>query len=350
MHSGRSPRAASAGRTCSARHDGVRRGGRAHEDVDVGERAPTLLVVHRDSAVALRELDGALERPVGDDRRPHALPAQALERELRHLARAEDHRARAGERSEDLLRQLHRRRAHRRGAARDRRLGPNATGDRQRRLEEAIEHGSRLRAALFPRIAHLPVDLRFAEHHGIETAGDAEEVARRLAVAAHIARATTRRSRRRDAPTARATQRAPRRRPIPRDRSRCGCRSRGGRSRAPRRPTEAAAAPRRLRSSGRPAAREPRAARRGGSLRRRSAPFGQPRRRSAPTRRARRIRRRRASCSRSTSARGLRAAAGRCEARELTHRRPHSDRRTTGRAGRECAPPRRALGPSSRQR
>ena len=44
-----------------------------------------------------------------------------------------------------------------------------------------------MRAALLPRIAHLSVDLRLAEHHRVETARDAKEMRRRVAIASHVA-------------------------------------------------------------------------------------------------------------------------------------------------------------------
>ena len=100
----------------------------------------------------------------------------------------------------------------------------------QRRLEEAIEHRPGMRAARFPRVAHLSVDLRLAEHHRIETAGDAEEMRRRFPVAAHIA------VRRRVGAEPRGeratTRRAPRPRRLRRDRSPCDCTSRAARLRA----------------------------------------------------------------------------------------------------------------------
>jgi hypothetical protein len=116
-------------------HHRARRGCRAHEDVHVGQRRPTLIVVHRDRSMPLGDVSRSLERSVGDDRRPHTLIGETLEREFRHFAGAEDHRALAGERSEDLLRQLNGRRAHRRGASGHRRLVAHASRDAERRLK-----------------------------------------------------------------------------------------------------------------------------------------------------------------------------------------------------------------------
>ena len=44
-----------------------------------------------------------------------------------------------------------------------------------------------MRAARLPGVAHLPVDLRLAEHHRIETARDAEEMRDGVAIAPHVA-------------------------------------------------------------------------------------------------------------------------------------------------------------------
>src|ERR1051326_311777 len=116
-----------------------------------------------------RELPGALEGPIGNDRCANALANETLERELRHFAGTEDHRPSAGERSEDLLRELHRRRADRRGTSRYRGLRSHAPRHRQCRLKEPVEDGARGCPAVLPGVPNLSVDLRLAEHHRIET-------------------------------------------------------------------------------------------------------------------------------------------------------------------------------------
>jgi hypothetical protein len=99
-------------------YNGMRSRGRAHEHVDVGQRRPALLVVHRDRAIARGELHRAFVRAVRDDRGANALIVEALERELGHLTCPEHHRAFAAESPEDLLRELDGRRAHGGSAAR----------------------------------------------------------------------------------------------------------------------------------------------------------------------------------------------------------------------------------------
>jgi hypothetical protein len=141
------------------------------------------------------ELLRPLERAIRDDRGAHALIHQAFERQLGHLAGAEDHRALSLQRTKDLLGYLHGRRAHRRGAARDRRFVPDASRDEQRRLKETIEHRPGVGAAYLPRVSHLSVDLRLAENHRIETACHAKEMRDRIPVSTDVAELWTRRGR-----------------------------------------------------------------------------------------------------------------------------------------------------------
>ena len=118
MQSGRSPRS----RQLPARP--VRRStigcGAAVEQskhVDIGEARPALVVVER--LAPWRSASATARSYVRFATIAVRTPSlhEALERELRHLAGAEDHRAPAAERAEDLLRELHGRRAHRRCAA-----------------------------------------------------------------------------------------------------------------------------------------------------------------------------------------------------------------------------------------
>ena len=157
----------------------MRRRGRAHEHVDVGERRPALVVVHRDRAVSLGELRRALERAVGDDRRAHALIVRGTRARAppSRLRRAPSRACRASEPKICFASCT---------AAELTDAAPRATdvslrtrpATEQRRLKEAVEHRPRMRRDTLPRVAHLPVNLRFAKHHRVETAGDAEEMRR----------------------------------------------------------------------------------------------------------------------------------------------------------------------------
>ncbi len=79
------------------RHDRPRSRCRAEEQVHLVQRGPALLVVHRERAVSARQLLGALVGPVRNDRGAHALVHQTFQRELRHLAGTENHRAATGQ-------------------------------------------------------------------------------------------------------------------------------------------------------------------------------------------------------------------------------------------------------------
>src|SRR5204863_2205980 len=102
---------------------------------------------------------------IGDDRHPYSFAEQTLECKLRDIARAEYHCPTSTEAAEDLLGELHRRRADRRRTAPDSGFLAGARGCEQRVLEHSVEDWPRLHAAVFPRVLHLALDLRLAEDH-----------------------------------------------------------------------------------------------------------------------------------------------------------------------------------------
>src|SRR5947209_401395 len=79
-----------------------RRRCRAEQYIDLVQRRPALVVMHRERAMPARELLRALVRAIGDHCGADALVDQTLQRELGHLAGAEHHGASSRERSEDL--------------------------------------------------------------------------------------------------------------------------------------------------------------------------------------------------------------------------------------------------------
>ena len=215
-------------------HHRPRRGRGAEQQVDVGERVPRLLIVHRGRAVLRRQHHGAVVRPVRDDRRVHALLLQRRQRQLRHLAGAEHHGVTPGERAEDLLGELHRRAAHTQRAMADARLVAHAPRREQRGLEEPVEHRPRRGAAHLPRVAHLAMDLRLAHHHRVHARPPRERDARpsrgrgaRIHTGSHPRRACR---------SAAASPRPPPPRRPRRDRAPCDCRWTAARSRARRLP------------------------------------------------------------------------------------------------------------------
>ena len=87
-----------------------------------------------------------------------------------------------GDRREDPLGELHRRRRHRDRRAADVGLRAHVLRHGERALEQAIEHEPE-RAGGFRvahRLLHLAQDLRLAQHHRVEPARDAERVRDRL--------------------------------------------------------------------------------------------------------------------------------------------------------------------------
>jgi hypothetical protein len=142
--------------------------------------------VQRARAVPRRHFTGPLVRAIRDDRRAYALHDETLERKLGHLPGAEDHGPSSLERAEDFFRELHGGRADRRCPMPDRRLRPDTARHEQRRLKKAVERSRGLGATDLPRIPYLPLNLRLAENHRIESRRHAEEVLHYFALASHV--------------------------------------------------------------------------------------------------------------------------------------------------------------------
>ena len=165
----------------------MRRGRGTDEQIDIGEPRPALVVVQRLRVIALGQGERVLVRAIRDDRRAHPFAHEALERELRHLACAQHHRMTSAERAEDLGRELHGSGAGRRRTSADTGLVAHATTNHQRRLKEPAEHRPRGTAASLPRVAHLAMNLRLAEDHGVDAGGDAKEMRDGIPIASHVA-------------------------------------------------------------------------------------------------------------------------------------------------------------------
>ena len=88
------------------------------------------------------------------------------------------------ERGEHALRQPHRGECHRDRVRADAGIGTGALGHREGLLEQAIQRGLQraLAACHLPGFLHLAEDLRLAQHHRIQTGGDAEQVPHRIAL------------------------------------------------------------------------------------------------------------------------------------------------------------------------
>ena len=111
-----------------------------------------------------------------------ALRREMRRRELDHLAGADQEHALLGDRREDALGELDRRGGHRNRRAADVGLRAHVLRHRERALEKPVQHQSqrtrRLGAA--HGLLHLAENLRLAEHHRIESAGDAKRMLHRV--------------------------------------------------------------------------------------------------------------------------------------------------------------------------
>ena len=109
-------------------------------------------------------------------------------RELDHFARADEQHARFRERFEQLRGQSNGCRRHADGVAADLGRRPDFLGDCERPLEHLLQGGAERAGTV--RLAHrlfqLTQDLRLAQHHRVETAGDPEGVTRRGGSLEHI--------------------------------------------------------------------------------------------------------------------------------------------------------------------
>src|SRR6266550_2925468 len=121
-------------------------------------------------------------RSICHDRNADSFVQQTLERELGDVTRSQNHRSSTGKAAKDFFPPLNGRRAHRRGAPADASFLARARSGQQRSLEHAIEDRSGFRATFFPGVSYLPVNLRFAKDHRVETGGYGEEMRGRFSV------------------------------------------------------------------------------------------------------------------------------------------------------------------------
>ena len=137
---------------------------------------------HHRAAKGLRHSLCACLRAIGDRDSSRALGEQVPRGQLPHLACADQQDALAGERPEDFQRKVdgNARDRYRTGA--DRGFGPHPLGNRECRLEQAVElaPGGTRNSRRLVRSLDLSEDLRLADHHGIQAGRDPEQVAHRL--------------------------------------------------------------------------------------------------------------------------------------------------------------------------
>ncbi len=124
------------------------------------------------------ELFSADIGPVGDDDLPHAVPAESRSAQGAHAARAHDERAAAGQPVERRRGEIESDTYERGANAVDARLRVRALAHPQRLLEELVEHppGSAAVLSGAQGRTELAEDLRLADDHGVQAAGDGEQV------------------------------------------------------------------------------------------------------------------------------------------------------------------------------
>ena len=131
------------------------------------------------------ELRGALLGAIGDEDGGCALLDEMTRGQFGHLARADDEDGLAAQAAEDLAGEVDGDGGDGDGGAADLGLGADALGDREGALEERFERGGDGADLAGDGVGLLDLaeDLRLADDHGVERAGDAEEMADGLAIA-----------------------------------------------------------------------------------------------------------------------------------------------------------------------
>ena len=142
--------------------------------------------LHGDLACDLAgEERGALRGAVGDEDGGCSLLDEVARGEVGHLARADEQDGLAAQAAEDLAGEIDGDRCDGDGGAADLGLGADSLGHREGALQERFERrgdGAGL-ARDGVGLLDLTEDLRLADDHGVERAGDAEEMADGLALA-----------------------------------------------------------------------------------------------------------------------------------------------------------------------
>ena len=131
------------------------------------------------------ELRGALRGAVGDEDGGCSLLDEMARGEVGHLARADDEDGLAVQAAEDLAGEIDGDRCDGDRGAADLGLGADALGHREGALQERFQRGGDGAGLARDGVGLLDLaeDLRLADDHGVERAGDAEEMADGLALA-----------------------------------------------------------------------------------------------------------------------------------------------------------------------
>ena len=164
---------------CSARHHGV----------ELMQPRGQLGQTQARRAKSCRELLATFERAIGHAHGPGCARRKVRGDKLDHFASADEEHADVLEVLEELRRKSHRGRGHADGMRADLGGAAHFLGHREGTLEELVQGGAQHArvAGVTHGLLHLAKDLRLAQHHRVQARGDAEGVARSVAVFAQIA-------------------------------------------------------------------------------------------------------------------------------------------------------------------
>ena len=162
--------------------DGQRAGGAGDDDVVLRHVLAEFVEADGGAVVALGQRPATLDGAVGDGDLLRLAGAEVGGAQLDHLAGTDEQDALGFERFENAFGQMHAGGGHRHDVGADRRRRANLLGDREGVLEQFVQLCAE-RAVFFGdahRVLHLAENLRLADDHRIEAAGDAEGMADRF--------------------------------------------------------------------------------------------------------------------------------------------------------------------------
>ncbi len=163
-------------------------GGATDHGVELVQPRRQLGQAHHLGAEARGQRLATVQRAVGNGHAARLAGSEMGGGQLYHLAGADEQHPDVGQVFKQLAGQSHRGGSHADRVRADLGAGAHLLGDRERTLEQLVQRAAQ-GAGLFGHahgILHLPQDLRLAQHHGIQPAGDAESVAGRLVVVQRI--------------------------------------------------------------------------------------------------------------------------------------------------------------------
>ena len=160
-------------------NDGQRAGGAADDRVELVQAAGQVGQAHHFGAKAAGELFAALQRAVGNRHRLGVAGSKVRGRQVNHFAGADKQNLDFAQILEQLAGQAHRRCRHADAVRANLGAGAHLLGHGKRALEQLVQrraHGAGVACGAHG-VFHLPQDLRLAQHHRVQPAGDAKGVA-----------------------------------------------------------------------------------------------------------------------------------------------------------------------------